>query len=517
MEPGLPSGQFASAALANALAARRLASEHPAWGILRANNGPVALAIIDANLGGEIKRQSAAAFYDNVDADLEELRAHGFELPQTAIAYVRDWLSAGYLVRRPDGERQELFEASEGSLAAIRFVEQLIDPRTSVTESRLTTIVDSIYRLALETDPDVSRRIAALTQERDNLARQILALENGQDFAVLENDRAIERALDVLALAAELPEDFARVRSAIESLNRELRAKLIQEPKSRGAVLDDIFRGVDLLASSDAGKSFAGFHTLVLNPEKSTGLETQLSDILNRPFANDLTLPQRVALGGLLPTMQSASAEIHQVMTTFSRSLRRFVQTEELAEGRVVHRQVKDALALANSVAEVANPIYRMGLELKLTSLKIGSVAALKFHNPSDNESTEMVRELHGEAVDLSLLRAIVRESEIDIAELKTAVNSTLSALGSATIAEVLKSFPATQGVASIVGLILLAEDHANRTGAQERVSWNPRTNHQSGEFFVDDDGDVNATDAENQPLERSALIPQFLFEEEIA
>lgn len=53
-------------------------------------------------------------------------------------------------------------------------------PRTTVTESRLATIVERIHRLAVDTDPDATRRIRVLQEERDRIEREIAALASGQ-------------------------------------------------------------------------------------------------------------------------------------------------------------------------------------------------------------------------------------------------------------------------------------------------------------------------------------------------
>ena len=509
-------------AVSRALAGRRLAGESAAWSLLRASNGPVAIAILSTHLAGDTRRLAAPVFLEAVENDLEDLRAHGFELPQMAAGYVRDWLAAGYLVRRPGDDHQEWFEASEGALAAVRFFEQLAEPRTSVTESRLATIVERVHRLAVETDPDLDRRIGALTAERDQLDKQIQALLNGEQGAeTLSADRAREQALDVLALAAELPEDFARVRAALEQLNRELRAQLIEEPASRGAVLDDIFRGVDLLASSDAGRSFTGFYALILNPERSTALEEELGEVLSGAFATGLTPAQRWALATLLPGMQQASAEIHQVMTAFSRSLRRFVQSDELAEGRAVFRLIREAITQARAVAQQVSPIQKMPADLQLTGTSISSISALALHNPADSETTRPVEIAATTEADLELLRLLVRESEIDMAELTDAVNQTLAARGAATIAEVLADHPATQGVASVIGLIVLAVDHATPAGASEVARWGVIKNDDDAK---NDDGALAVSQGEDAgkgaaapSSYREALIPTYLFETPIA
>ncbi|MBD4425443.1 DUF3375 family protein, partial [Xanthomonas citri pv. citri] len=89
-------------------------------------------------------------------------------------------------------------------------VEQLLAPRASVTESRLVSLLTALHQLALETDPDTSRRLAALRAEQQALAERIERIASGED-TVLDERRAVERLDDVLTQAADLPVDFARV------------------------------------------------------------------------------------------------------------------------------------------------------------------------------------------------------------------------------------------------------------------------------------------------------------------
>jgi hypothetical protein len=65
-----------------------------------------------------------------------------------------------------------------------------------------------------------------------------------------------------------------------------------------------------------------------------------------------------------------------------------------------------------------------------------------------------------------------VRASEIDFAELKTQVHNVLEETSSASIAEVLTAYPATQGLASVVGLIYLAMTAGTPLGREEKVTW---------------------------------------------
>ena len=460
--------------LAAALGFERMRRDDPAWALLRAENAPIAAAVLATHLGGERRRLPAPELFERVEADLDELRDHGFDLPRPAQAYCADWRAAGILVRRPSEEsRGETFELSPGALAAIQFLSQLLEPRQTATESRLATIADRVGRLAQETDPDASSRLAQLYAERDRIDAQIERVSRG-DVEVLDTAKAAERAREIIDLAETVPLDFARVRTEIERISRDLRERILDSDEAQSRVLDEIFHGVDLLAESDAGRSFAGFYALILDAETNAVFEAGIDSVLARDFAKQLTPAQRRALRRLLSTLQEQSAEVHEVMTGFARGLRRFVQSQEYQRDRAIKRLVRSALADALPVARAVKPYTPMGLELALSSVAFGSVGRIALHNPADLETTRDVESRADVPVDLDALRELARETEIDMAELTHNVNSVVAVQGRATIAEVLEHRPATQGVASLIGLIVLADRHGVREPGLERVRWAP-------------------------------------------
>jgi len=443
--------------------------------MLRARNADTAVAILGNHLAGEERRLVAPVLFEKVDADLEELRAEGFDLPQTAQAYCTEWRNQQILIRRSAEEsREETFELSPGALTAIRFVTDLAEPRQSVTESRLATIQDRLRELARDTDPDAASRLQALYTERDRIQAEIDRVESGE-IDVLAPDRALERIRDILGLVEEVPADFARVRSQLEQLNRTLRERLVEQEGPRASVLEDIFRGVDLLAESDAGRSFAGFYALLLDPERGLEFEESLARVMDRGFIDRLSPAQVRTLRRLMPSLQDRGSEIHTVLTTFSRSLRRFVQSQELQRERQISRQLRAGLREALQASEAVRPWARTGLHLDLTSMQLSSVDALKLHNPGDFEAGDVAVSHEVDAVDIGELLALARASDIDMAELEGNVNDVVDAHGAATIADVLEVHPASQGVASVVGLLVLAQEHGQPLGGREDVHWDGR------------------------------------------
>lgn len=463
-----------------ALAHQRIATTNAALALLRAQNAPVVLAILEQRFTGEQRQIPAPELFEQITEDLEALRSEGFDLPRTAQDYIADWRRAGILIRRPSTEaREETFELSPGALAALQFIDALHTPRRTVTESRLATIQSMIAQLVAETDPDITSRLANLEAEKARIEDQMQRLSAG-DFDVLDPERATERVDEILNLVTEVPSDFARVRQEIEGLNHDLREKLIDSDDSRSEVLEDIFRGVDILADSDAGRSFYGFYQLLLDPERGLEFEDAVRTITERDFAAQLTPAQLRALRRMLPLLQDRSTEVHQILTSFSRSLRRFVQTQRLAEERRLNRELRAALKEAMQISDIIRPTDEYDVALQMSRLdQIASVSALRLNNPGDYRVAEITETNHTGVVSLAEIQHLARTMDIDMHELESNVNTVIGDHGTASIAEVLEHFPATQGIASVVGLIVLGQEHGTwYRGNTETVCWDDRNAH---------------------------------------
>ena len=250
-----------SGVVAAALSASRLLAGPEADAglrLLRLDQAAIAVAVLGSHLGGQKRRMSVADLHELIDEDLISLREAGMDLGEktTARTYCDRWRAEGILVRSTaPGEREESYELSAPAEAALRYLSQVERPRAAVTQSRLASIASQLDRLVRDSDPSMERRLAGLRAERDAIDTQIARIEAGQSEPLDPHDGA-ERLEEIIALAEQIPGDFARVRSEMAELNRSLRERIVEAPGSRGEVLDDVFRGVDRIESSEAGRSF---------------------------------------------------------------------------------------------------------------------------------------------------------------------------------------------------------------------------------------------------------------------
>jgi hypothetical protein len=340
-----------------------------------------------------------------------------------------------------------------------------------VTESRLASLAAQVRRLAIDTDPDASARIALLEDEIEQIERRIANLRAGDDVAI-DADRALERVRDVLAQAADVPDDFARVRAEFEALNASLRSKIVESDVSQAAVVDEVFRGIDHISESDAGRSFAAFSQLVLDPALGAAFESDIRRILDRSFVRDLTADERRALRGFMTTLKGRSAEIHDVITMFARALRRYVQSQDYQRDRVLRTLLRKAQHAGVDAAPHTRPWAATSLTLDLSAVTFSSIGAVETYDPAEFDATADVPSQDAAIASLEELRAMARETEIDFDELTRNVNDVLGDRRSCTVADVLARFPATQGVGSVIGLLAIAAEQGTVDDEPELLAW---------------------------------------------
>lgn len=449
--------------VARALSTKRVANESAAIALMRSPLLPVVAAFVDEYFpkGGEAK--PVAELYELFDTDLRMLRAEGFELPSGPQHYITEWVKKGWLTRRAGTSRTgETIEPSEDALAAIDALRRWDAPQRAVTASRIETISQALHRLARDADPTIEARLALLSQQREALDREIESTMQGE-FDVLTPVQIKERIGDILDLAAGIPADFARVRHEMEQLNRQLRRQLLDPEESRGNVLEDIFRGVDMIGASDAGKSFTSFYEVILDRERATQWQQWTDQVLAHEMDESEGGPSQEMLrklGNLFRDMENASFDVSQEMTGLARSLRHYVTTDEFAENRrmvELLRETRHAAALAAQQGEV-QAITQLETRLIQVGMSINSVAALKLRNPGEETVEYEAQPIEEIPLNEEALRESIRASEIDFEEIDAAIAAALSERDEVSLREVVAiAGGLTQGLASVVGFLYRA------------------------------------------------------------
>lgn len=455
------------------LAAANLAlREGRVWRLLAVDHGPLIAALLQSLFGDDEKVLPVSVAVERMTRDIDFLRGQGHALAQTSQAYLADWLSEGWLVRRfPAGAQEEVFELSAEALAALRWVSGLQRPRSAATESRLASVMQQVIRLAEETDANPQTRLASLRAERERLDQEIREVERG-GLKTLPDDRAVERAREVIAQAQELAGDFRNVRDAFDKLNRDLRKSLMENDGSRGEVLEHLFAGVDLIAESEPGRTFNAFWRLLTDGEQSLALLEALDAITARGFARKLEPSERRFLQSLTTVLMSEGGEVHEVLQQFARSLKSFVQSREFQEQRRLHALLREAQQAALSARDLVRPNQAIDFTLSLTSSRIRSVSQSTLYDPTMRVPDSTMDDAEPSELTIEAVEELVRQSEIDLRTLRDHIRTMLLEQSQVSIADVLNRYPAEQGFGSVVGYVSLGARHGEVSETAQIVSW---------------------------------------------
>jgi len=410
--------------------------------------------------------------HERIGRDLEALRAQGDDFPQTAQAYIANWLAEGFLDRRfPPTANEEEYELSTAAVEAIRFVSSIEQSHSAATESRLALVIQALVKLAEDTDTDKQRRIDRLKAEQERIEREITAIEKGQ-MRVLPQSSALERIREIISLTDDLTGDFRRVRDQFDQLNRDLREKLMDTEGNRGGVLDSVFAGIDLISESDAGRTFSAFWRLLTDPEQGATLEQALDNVMSREFVTELNAKDRRFLLRMTHNLLEQGGAVHEVLQTFARSLKHFVQSREYLEQRRINQLLKDAQRAALALKDEVKAAEELQYTLELTSSRLRSLSQWALYDPSLQALPEGMSAGEALSIDLESIGELVAGSEIDFRSLKENVRDALETRSQASIGDVLEQYPASQGLGSVVGLIALGSRHGFKTDSYETVSW---------------------------------------------
>ena len=450
---------------------RRLRAQ-PLWRLLASGNGPTVIGLLQSHLYESDRSLPASIFHERIGRDIEELRAQGEDFPQTAQAYVAGWLADGYLERRfPPGAAEEEYELSTAAVESVRFVSSMARPHAAATESRLTLVIDALARLAEDTDTDKFRRIDRLMAEQARIDKEIDAIQKGQ-MRVLPHSSALERTREIISLADDLAGDFRRVRDQFDRLNRDLRERVMDNDGSRGEVLDSLFAGIDLISESEAGRTFSAFWRLLTDPEQAATLDQALDSVMSRGFVAQLDAKDRRFLLRLMRTLLEQGGMVHEVLQTFARSLKHFVQSREYLEQRRLNQLLKDAQRTALTLKDEVRATETLQYTLELTSSRLRSLSQWVLYDPSLQAFSAQMADGDAPPIDLESIGELVAQSEIDFRTLKANVRSVLEQRSQASIADVLCLFPAAQGLGSVVGLLALGSRHGFKGEQNETVAW---------------------------------------------
>lgn len=434
--------------------------EGPMWMLLASHQAPLTVSLLQSLFPEASTQRGSAVLIEKLAAEVEALQARGEDIDKTPQMLVAEWVQAKWLARSfPEGATEEVYELAADVVPAMRLIMGQLEPRQTATESGLAVVLDSVMRLATDTDPDPESRLRALHEESRRITEEIRhVMRHG--VSPLEPERASERGRHIVAMTESIAADFRRVRDAFERLNRDLRRQLVEHEGPRGEVLERVFHGSDVIAESDEGKSFLAFWRLLTDPAQLEGLKAALEALEVRPFIRLLRLEERRRLFRVTETLLVEGTMVQDVMATLGRSLRTFVQSREFQEQRRIQRLIRAAITESLALKDLLTNGRKLEYTLMLSTTSLRSVAQLALADPRERPGETSVDDAAAPEIDLEAMREMIDNADIDMSLLKANIRSALAVRNQVTVGELTRLFDVTQGLASIVGYMSLGQRH---------------------------------------------------------
>ncbi|MDJ0378233.1 DUF3375 domain-containing protein [Cryobacterium sp. PH31-L1] len=374
--------------IASELARVREAFDKPTLRLLDRKWAPFVLAVFKSSFSRDRRSVPCELLHTQVDAYLADLRSTGIDAPEkTGRALCVQWMNDLWLYREvrdtaDETGKEEHYSLTSHALEALLLVDGLARDRALISESRLSTIVDTVRHRATEANPDREERVRRLDQQIDELTSERDRLAGGGDIAAASNEQMHEGYANLIDLIQQLPSDFKRVEESVAAMHRQIVSDFRGEERPISEVLDDYLAKTDALMSSTAeGRAFEGAFTLLRNDTLMQGLKADLETILLHPFALELSSGERRSFMSTVTLLRKGIDDVLTQRKGLTTTLREHIVNHDVVKDRELERVLRDINRELATWMQTAGPRSTVTAELMPGTLEVEHLRE-RFYDP---------------------------------------------------------------------------------------------------------------------------------------
>lgn len=422
-------------------------------------------------------------FQESLDAMLERVNA---SLPREqrhqrdAAFYMDRWSREDDLIRIYSHDDNFIVQLSPHAERLIGWFEEMQAGGMIGTESRLRTIqtlLDEVVTLSTE---DIEARLAQLRQRRDEIDAEIERIQSTGQMDGLSDVQIRERLEHVNSMASQLLRDFSAVEERFRDMARDIQQAQLDPHARRGDILSSALDADEQLEASDEGQSFRAFYEMLTHPDQREGFNNLLNALYDmerlRGFVQDNRLLRR-----LTSHLLEAGERVNQSNQRLAAHLRRVVDTRNVLESRRVQLLAQEIKHQAGQIAfddwqEITS--YRGRFHMMEAEPLVDLPLERPLYEPPQQVAPSARPRQAPMHLEQEALEVLYDTFYIDETRLHENVARLLMSRERVTLADVVQSYPITQGMAEVVAYLLLAArhpqhgiDHAQRDQLSIRAS----------------------------------------------
>lgn len=421
----------------------RDALERPTLQLLDRKWASIALPIFVCSFGQDVRSIRAERLHVQVDAYLEELRGCGHPVPTgTGKGLCVQWVRQQWLYREPGEDGQEQYRLTSHAQDALNIVEEMTRERSFLSGSRITTIMETASRVAMDANPDrqsrldrLDEQIAVLAAERDRLAG------GGDVHAASEND-LVAGFVEVLRNLDGLPGDFKRVEESVTTMHRTILANLRDEERQLGEVLDDYLQqSRNLLKQTPEGRAFEGAFELLRNKGWLSRLRRDIDTILAHPWAQALEPDEQKKMRGTVEVIRAGIDDVLSRRSRLSATLREHIENYDQVTNREIDLTLKTIDRELRTWMETARPRSAVDVALIPAELSVDHLRLRTFDTDSERVP-EPLEDVSREAPDPLSLAEVRQQGGPSLTDLHQAVQQAAAGGGDGSAAGLFNQLP---------------------------------------------------------------------------
>ncbi|TFB81908.1 DUF3375 domain-containing protein [Cryobacterium levicorallinum] len=456
--------------IAGELARVREAFDKPTLRLLDRKWAPFVLAVFKSSFSREHRSVSCEALHTQVDAYLADLRSIGLDAPEkTGRALCVQWMNDLWLYREISDAGEEHYSLTSHALEALLLVDGLARDRALISESRLTTIVDTVRHRATEANPDREARVRRLDQQIHELSSERDRLSDGGDIEPASNEQMHEGYANLINLIQQLPSDFKRVEESVAAMHRQIVNDFRGEERPISEVLDDYLAKTDALMSSTAeGRAFEGAFTLLRNDALLQGLKADLETILLHPFALELSRTERRSFMSTVTLIRKGIDDVLTQRKGLTTTLREHIVNHDVVKDRELERVLRDVNRELATWMQTAGPRSTVTAELMPGTLDVEHLPE-RFYDPVAHRAPPALADVSGAAPAAPSLDALRQQGGPLLQELRDALVVAFGTGEAASIGSAFNGLDASlRRPVEILGLLQLAAQLSPGTAGLE-------------------------------------------------
>ncbi|WP_051973091.1 DUF3375 domain-containing protein [Cryobacterium sp. MLB-32] len=445
--------------IAGELARVREAFDKPTLRLLDRKWAPFVLAVFASSFSRDRRSVQADLLHAQVDAYLADLRSVGTEVPtKNGRALCVQWMNDQWLYRETGDGGDEQYSLTSHALEALLLVASLSRDRALISESRLTTIVDTVRHRATQANPDREERIRRLDLEIAEKASERERLAQGGEIAAVSNDQMHEGYANLIDLINQLPSDFKRVEESVAGMHRQIVNDFRGEERPISEVLDEYLTKTDaLMSSTPEGRAFEGAFALLRNDALIQELKNDLETILLHPFALELSAHDRRSFMGTVSLIRKGIDDVLTQRNGLTTTLREHIVNHDVVKDRELERLLREINRELATWMQTAGPRSTVTAELMPGTLDVEHLRE-RFYDPGAHLAPPGLEDVSADAPQPASLHDMRQQGGPLLEELRQALVTAFSNGEAASVGEAFNGFAAElRRPVEILGMLQMA------------------------------------------------------------